>query len=241
MRPFPPSGTGNDRSVLERSPDTKGGAVRLTFPVTGADADLNAMVLAGAAEGLRLKPTQAAGLGRAVATESAGAMLRHAPREAGRMSVEVDFEEESRRLKVTAAEETTTESTCADSMIPDWSESSRVEPPGDLVAEFFGSTFVRSILPRVLARAALSAHSTLEAVTRSTVLGDLLADAVLDLGSDPNLEIRVQTESDSLRIRIQSSSDRVLSALAAVWPGEAEMGKSGKRTELVLSQPIPAG
>ena len=238
---FSPRPPGKPLGVIERSPDETTGAVRLTFPVTAADADLNAMVLAGGAEALALEPDQAAGLGLAVATESAAAMARHTPEQSGEMSVGLDFEPATRHLRVTAAERTVSTSSCEVTDEPTWSASSRVEPRADLLAEFAGSTFVRCILPRVLARAAMSADATLDAVTRSTILGDRLAEAVLGLGEDPELEVRVLTERESRQIRIRSSSERVLKAVATVWPGAAETEGAGAQETLVLRLHVPAG
>ena len=229
--------------MLARTTD-QGPAVRLTFPVTAVDADLNAMVLAGGAEDLDLEPSQAAGLGLAVATESAAAMARHTPEQSGQMSVELEFEPDQNQLKVTAAEQTVTESTCeydiAD-MSPTWTESSRVEPPAELLAEFAGRTFVRSILPRVLARVALTARASLDAVTRTTVLGDLLAEAVLLVQeAEPEIEFRVQAGDESFEIAIRSSSERVLSAIAAAWPAAAEKHGEGANATLLLRSRFPA-
>lgn len=225
--------------MLERSADAAGGAVRLTFPVGAAGAELNAMVLAGGAEGLSLGPEQAAGLGLAVATESAAAMSRHAAEQSGQISVELDFEPERRQLRVTAAERTASTTTCDFGAGREWSRSRRVEPPGDLIAEFAGSTFLRSILPRVLARVALSADASLDAVMRSTALADLVADVVLGQGSEPKLEFRVQAERESLEIAIRSSSERVLSAIAAAWPAAADHHGSGTDATLLLQARIP--
>ncbi len=237
--PFPAGGAGQHEGVLERSSDAAGGAVRLTFPVGAAGAELNAMVLAGGAEGLELEPEQAAGLGLAVATESAAAMSRQAAGQSGQISVELDFEPDRRQLRVTAAERTATTTTCEFGDGRDWSRSRRVEPPGDLIAEFAGSTFLRCILPRVLARVALSADACLDAVMGSTALADLVADAVLGQGSEPQLEFRVQAERESLEIAIRSPSERVLSAIAAVWPAAAESHGSGADTTLLLRTRIP--
>ena len=229
--------------MLARTTD-HGAAVRLTFPVTAVDADLNAMVLAGGAEDLDLEPSQAAGLGLAVATESAAAMARHTPEQSGQMSVELEFEPDQNQLKVTAAEQTVTESTCeydVAGISPTWTESSRVEPPAALLAEFAGSTFVRSILPRVLARVALTARASLDAVTRTTVLGDLLAEAVLLVQeAEPEIEFRVQAGDESFEIAIRSSSERVLSAIAAAWPAAAEKHGDGANATLLLRTQLPA-
>lgn len=223
--------------MLER-PDTDTAAVRLTFPAGDSRADLNAMVLAGGGEALGLEPAQAAGLRVALAAESAEALSRHGAEEPCEVSIELDFEPDGRRISLTAAERTSTSSSCRDGG-PEWSDPAAVEPAEEILAEFSGSTFVRSILPRVFARVALEAEATLGAVTRCTALGDQLASAVVpDCRTD--FEVRVHRRNDSLEVAIRSSSERVLSAMAAAWPAVAEWHGAGPGATLTLRTVLQA-
>lgn len=217
--------------------ETDMAAVRLTFPAGDSKADMNAMVLAGGSEALGLEPAQAAGLRMALAAESAGALSRHAAEEPCEVSIELDYEPDGRRISLTAAERTSTSSSCRDGG-PDWSDPAAVEPAEEILAEFAGSTFVRSILPRVFARAALEAEATLGAVTRCTALGDRLATAVTpDCRTD--FEVRVHGRNGSLEVAIRSSSDRVLNAMAAAWPAVAERHGVGPGETLTLRTALP--
>jgi hypothetical protein len=223
--------------MLER-PDTDTDAVRLTFPAGNSKADLNAMVLAGSAEALGLEPAQAAGLRVALAAESTGTLSRHGAGEPCEVSIELDYEPDGRKISLTAAERTSTNSSCENGG-PVWSDPAAVEPVEEFRAEFAGSTFVPSILPRVFARVALEAEATFGAVTRCTVLGDLLAAAVTP-DSRTDFAVRVHGRNDSLEVAIRSSSDRVLRAMAAAWPAVAEEHGVEPGATLTLRTVLPA-
>jgi len=226
--------------VLE-GPSESGDSVRLTFPVATPSADLNAMILADGAATLDLEPAQTQSLRMALAGESAAAMSRH-PRDVPcELSVELGFEPAGRRLTVTAAERTSTATSCEGGG-PDWSGSAAVEPTEQIKAEFAGAAFVARVLPHVFARVALGAAAGFGAVTSSALLGDRLAAAAVTSSSSSGgeLEVRVRGTSDSLGVAIRSSSERVLSAIAAAWPAASERHGAGVDATLLLRTELPA-
>jgi hypothetical protein len=236
---FSATASGNHEVVLDPPTDNDASSVRLTFPAGGSNADLNVMVLAGGAEALGLEPAQAADLRVALAAESAGAFARHPPDEGGEVSIELDCEGDGRRLSLTRVQRTSTNST-RDAGGAGWSDPAVVEPNDEIAAEFAGTAFVDSILPRVFARVAQSAAATLDGVTRSALLGTRLAAAALEAGALLNLEVRVHGVQGVLEIEIRASSDGVLSAMAAAWPAAAEIQGAGTYRTLTLKTQLPA-
>ena len=232
-------GAGHHEGVLDPPTDIDASSVRLTFPADDPNADLNAMVLAGGAEALGLEPDQAAGLRLALAAESAEVLARHSPDDGGEVSIELDFVPDGRRLSLTTVDRTSTSSSCEEGG-PDWSNPAVVEPAEEIAAEFAGAAFLRSILPRILARAALSAAATLDGVTSSTLLGDRLAEAALTFTPTPNLEVHVHGVPGLLEIEVRASSDGVLSAMAAALPAATEIRGAGTQRTLKMRTQLPA-
>lgn len=222
-----------------KPPNGNGDSVRLTFPVGAPDADLNAMILADGAATLDLEPGQAQSLRMALAGESAAAMSRHSGSVPCELSVELGFEPDERRLTVTAAERTSTTTSCEE-LGPEWSDSIAVEPTKQIKVEFAGSAFVTRVLPHVFARVALGANAGFGAVTSSALLGDRLAAAAVASRHDGELEVRVHGSSEALGVAIRSSSERVLSAMAAAWPAASERRGAGFDATLQLRTELPA-